>query len=212
MNTKTVLSKIMNLLSKEEVELVYAKLIDGTVVESETFDVGEDLFVVGEDGTKTPAPDGEHELALKDTEGNDVLIKVISKDGKIIERENVELADEETIKAEPLPGDESKKEEMAEIAEVTPNEDAVSPEDDETEIEITLSEVVEKLAYRIEEMEKKIAAFEAIKEEEVEEMEDEELPKLDGAPIETKLSAVGTSKVKNKNVSAHERVLQRMYN
>jgi hypothetical protein len=211
MNTKTVLSKIMNLLSKEEVELVYAKLIDGTVVESETFDVGEALFVVGEDGTKTPAPDGEHELALKDTEGNDVLIKVISKDGVITERENVELADEETIKAEPLPGDESKKEDMAEIAEVTPNEDAVSPEDDE--IEITLSEVVEKLAYRIEEMEKKIAAFEAIKEEdEVEEMEDEELPKLDGAPIETKLSAVGTSKVKNKNVSAHERVLQRMYN
>ena len=42
--------------------------------------------------------------------------------------------------------------------------------------------------------------------------EEEELPKLDGAPIETKLSATATPKVKNKNVSAQERVLQRMYN
>jgi len=79
MNAKTVLSKIVSLLSKEEVELTYAKLKDGTVVESATFDVGEDLFVIGEDGSKTPAPDGEHELSLRDTEGNEVLIKVISK-------------------------------------------------------------------------------------------------------------------------------------
>lgn len=207
MNTKTVLSKIMGLLSKE-VELTYAQLKDGTVVESETFDVGEDLFVVGEDGTKTPAPDGEHELSLKDTEGNDVLIKVISKDGKIIERENVELADEETIEAEPLPGDESKEEDLAEIAEVSPS-DEVSPDD----VEIALSEVIEKLSYRIEEMEKKIAKMEEITIEVGEEdEEEEELPKLDGAPIETKLSATATPKVKNKNVSAHERVLQRMYN
>ena len=73
MNVKTVLSKIANLISTDEVNLAYAKLKDGTVVESPTFDVGEDLFVVSEDGTKTPAPDGEHELSLKDTEGNDVL-------------------------------------------------------------------------------------------------------------------------------------------
>ena len=40
MNSKTVLSKILGLLSKEEVEMTYAKLADGTIVESATFDVG----------------------------------------------------------------------------------------------------------------------------------------------------------------------------
>ena len=100
MNSKTVLSKIMALLSKDEVALTYAKLADGTIVESPTFDVGEPLEVVSEDGTKAKAPDGEHELSLKDTEGNETLIKVITKDGVIVERENVELED---VKVEDIP-------------------------------------------------------------------------------------------------------------
>jgi hypothetical protein len=49
MTSKNVLNKILSLLSKEEVVLTYAKLADGTIVESATFDVGEDLFVVSED-------------------------------------------------------------------------------------------------------------------------------------------------------------------
>ncbi len=40
---------------------------------------------------KTPAPNGTHELALKDESGNENLIKVRTEDGKIVERENVEL-------------------------------------------------------------------------------------------------------------------------
>jgi hypothetical protein len=70
---------------------VEATLKDGTVVKSPTFDVGEDVKIVSADGKETPAPDGEHELALKDSEGKEVLIKIITKDGKIVERENVEL-------------------------------------------------------------------------------------------------------------------------
>lgn len=70
---------------------VEAMLKDGTVVKSPTFDVNEDVFVVAPDGKETPAPDGEHELSLKDSEGKEVLIKIITKDGKITERENVEL-------------------------------------------------------------------------------------------------------------------------
>lgn len=66
-----------------------AKTADGTIVESPTFDVGEDLMVV-KDGEKSPAPDGEHQVVLKDSEGNDVKIRVMTKDGKIVERENVE--------------------------------------------------------------------------------------------------------------------------
>ena len=89
MNAKKVLNKIVEFLSANEVELTYAKLADGTIVESATFDVGEDLFVVSEDGTKSPAPDGMHDLMLKDTEGNETMLKVKSEAGKIVERENV---------------------------------------------------------------------------------------------------------------------------
>jgi hypothetical protein len=107
MNSKNVLDKIISMLSSEKkaVEMTYAKLADGTIVESATFDVGETLEVVSEDGTKTAAPDGEHELALKDSEGKDVLIKVETEGGVITERENVELQseeEEEVIKEEAI--------------------------------------------------------------------------------------------------------------
>lgn len=239
MNSKTVLSKIMALLSKDEVELTYAKLADGTIVESPTFDVGEPLDIVSEDGTKTPAPDGEHELALKDESGEENLIKVITKDGKIVERENVELADAETVKAEPIPsvGNEDKENIMPDLkgqvkdgtmmAEVT--EDATkdmpetdgeplgeNEEEDETpSIEIELKDMVEKLAYRIEEMEKKMMEMEKVKEEVVDKEadeevmmaeEEEELPKLDGAPIEeaTKFSAELNKKNYGKKVENYQ--------
>jgi len=213
MNSKTVLNKIMQMLSlNEEVQLTYAKLADGTIVESATFDVGEDLFVVSEDGTKSPAPDGTHDLMLKDTEGNETMLKVISKDGKIVERENVELADEdaEMIKTEKLPstGNEDPENVMADVpnsvtsgtqkmaeadVEVDPNmpETNGEPMDEESEVEINLGKKMEEMAYRIDEMEKKMKVMEAtmmpseVKEEvEMEEIDEEELPKLDGAPIE----------------------------
>ena len=200
MNAKTVLSRIVGLLSTEEVQLTYAKLKDGTLVEASTFDVGEDLFVIGEDGNKTPAPDGEHELTLKDSEGNEVLIKVIAKDGKITERENVELEDGVEIEIE------APEEEETEEMEIPAEEDVV----------VTMGKKMEELAYRIEEMEKKITALEAVEtipeDEKEEEMEEEELPKLDGAPTEAKLSKPANLNFGKKVVSAHERVLQRMYN
>jgi len=51
---------------------------------------------------KTPAPDGEHQVVLKDSEGNDVKIRVISKDGKIVERENVEEKPEQEMEDEKM--------------------------------------------------------------------------------------------------------------
>jgi len=248
MNSKTVLNKILSLLSKEEVVLTYAKLADGTIVESATFDVGEDLFVVSEDGTKTPAPDGTHELALKDSEGNEVLIKAITKDGKIVERENVELAaaDEETVKVEDLPqageitkadekpdlknqvesGTLKMAEETEEVETIPQDDEAPMKEegDDEPEIEIELKKKMEEMAYRIEEMEKKLMKMEeammppvdseVAEEEEGMEMSEEELPKLDGAPIEegVKFSAEKNSKNYGKKiVNSQSSFLSKLY-
>lgn len=182
MNSKTVLNKILTLLAKDEVKLTYAKLADGTIVESPTFDVGERVDVVTEDG-KVPAPDGEHELALRDEEGNDVLIKVETKDGIITERENVELPESEEERVE---------ENLESIAGADMGGDSDEDETTETAQPLTedMASVVEKLAYRIEELEKKITAMEEVKEEvvdkkaDIEEELEEELPKLDGAPRE----------------------------
>jgi hypothetical protein len=197
MNAKQVLSKIINALSMEkEVAMTYAKLADGTILESPTFDVGEEVSVVSEDGTKTPAPNGEHEVILKDSEGNDVRIKVMTTDGKITERENVEL---ESIAG----GDMGDDEEVA-------TEETAEPISEDMKKYGTMKKVMEEMSYRIEELEKKMQSMMEVKEDLVEDgkeaekvkteplpgdkaekmaavepdEEEEELPKLDGAPID----------------------------
>ena len=218
MNSKTVLSKIMGLLSMDEnVELTYAKLTDGTIVESPTFDVGEDLFVVSEDGTKSPAPNGEHELSLKDESGNENIIKVITEDGKIVERANIEMED---VKVEDIPqasGDVTDvnavpdlknqvksgtlmAEETEEVETIPQDDEAPMDEEKDGEIEINLGDMAKKLeemAYRITEMETKMEAMMPPVDSEVtqevagikmaaepDEEDEDELPKLDGAPVE----------------------------
>lgn len=183
MNSKSVLNKIVTLLSSEEkreVKLTFAELADGTVLESPTFDVGKSVEVVAEDGSKSPAPNGEHELILKDEEGNESRFKIFVEDGVIKERENVEL-EEETEEVEKLPETElSDETEIKEEVDV----EVVSLEE--------VNKVVEEMSYRIEELEKKIAEMEKHEEEleeKIEEKEEIELSSvapLNGAPTMTK--------------------------
>lgn len=222
MNAKQVLNKIMTLLTKDEVELTYAKLADGTIVESPTFDVGEPLEIVSEDGTKTPAPDGFHDLKLEGAEGEEVYIKVKSEGGKIVERENVEMkAETAEVKDLPQTNVNEKANEVKDIESPASDSKGLKPSSmmaevtEETEADIPqvgdgvpadikegedtpmtmgdMAKKMEEMSYRIEEMEKKIAkmaeiSIEVEKEEEempeLPEME-EELAKLDGAPVET---------------------------
>ena len=74
-----------------------AKDAQGQTLESSTFDVGEDVYLVKEDGSKEPAPDGEHQVVLKDESGNENKIRIQVKDGKITQRENVEEEDSEDM-------------------------------------------------------------------------------------------------------------------
>lgn len=67
-----------------------AESAQGAKLESPTFDVGEPVEVVGEDGEKSMAPDGEHQVVLKDESGNENKIRFTTKDGIITERSNVE--------------------------------------------------------------------------------------------------------------------------
>ena len=236
MNAKQVLNKIMTLLSVEEVKLTYAKLADGTIVESMTFDVGQDLMVIGEDGEKTPAPDGFHDLKLVGEEGEEEYIKVKSEGGKIVERENVEFeAVTEEVKDLPQSNIEDEANVVKDIkspansdkglkpasmmAEVTEEAEENIPqvgdgvpadikEGEDTPMTMAdMAKKMEEMAYRIEEMEKKMTEMMEVKKEDMEkemdesemlpEMEEEELAKLDGAPVETGLKF---SADKSKNV------------
>jgi hypothetical protein len=171
---------------------------------------------------------------LRDTEGNETMLKVISKDGKIVERENVELADAdaEMVKVKAIaPADGAKPVEDVQMAETTeevgplPSTGDGMPADteDEPSIEIELKDMVAKLAYRIEEMEKKMMEMaepkmkeEVVdKEAEVKEEDDVdmELPKLDGAPVETKMALVELNK-KNygkKSMNTQDSFLSKLY-
>jgi flagellar biosynthesis GTPase FlhF len=220
MNSNTVLGRIANLLSlkSEEVALTYAKLADGTILESSTFDVGEMVEVVSEDGTKSPAPDGEHELELTGAEGETVRFKIITEGGVITERENVELEDivedEETeLEAETVKVDEEITQALEAVEET--EEEMVEETEEKEEVTINLEEVVKKvedMAYRISELEKTLkAAEEEIKEEEMEEEDEEiEAKKLDGAPVDTsKFSKVQKDSFKK---SYHSSVLEKLYN
>lgn len=180
MNAKTVLNKIMTLLSKDEEKMATAKLADGTIVESPSFDVGQPVEVVTEEG-KVPAPDGEHELLVADEEGNEVLVKIKTEGGIITEKEEEAVGEMEPAVEE---------EAVEEMAEEMPKEEEEDP--------------LVKMAYRIEELEKRLAKMEEdlpkMKEEVVDKdadivdlEEEEELPKLDGAPVE-KMSRMNVGK------------------
>jgi hypothetical protein len=127
----------------------------------------------------------------------------MTKDGKITERENVEL---------PALEEEKKVAEMESIAGGDMGDDeAVATEETAEPISEDMASMVTKLQYRIEELEKKMQSMETIKEGgdaekvktedlpgdptkvntvekmaavEPDEDEEEELPKLDGAPID----------------------------
>ena len=242
MNSNTVLGKIMTLLSLErednkEEKLTVARLADGTLVESPTFDVGEKVEVISEDGTKSPAPDGEHLLELRDESGNINRIKIFTEDGIIKERENVEIEAESEEKKEEELADVSTEEveKLPESGEVTelPEQVTLESEEDKKE-ELIDEEVVDKdaeivnLTTKLEEQDSKIEEmreridelakyFEEIKEEkekmEEEEKKEEELEskRLDGAPVE-KGSFFNKSKKENFKVGNYRNsVLSKMY-
>ena len=211
MNAKEVLNKIMTLLSVDnnEVTLTDARDAQGNILQSSTFDIGEDVSVVGEDGSLTKAPDGEHEIELTDSEGNKVVIRIETKDCKIESRENVEesspadLEDtgvneempvafaEETVPAKALPN----------TTDESPANEVPSPETD--------SPIISELKAKIKALELELESYKM-----AEEMPEEELPKLDGAPIEEdmkKFSKVKAYGSKNKIADPQNTFLSKLY-
>ena len=244
MNSKSVLQRIMTMLSLDEVvKFTDAKDAKGNILQSPTFDLGEDVEVVSEDGTKSPAPDGEHEIELTDSEGNKVVIRIETKDGKITSRENVEEAspaDLEKVNEEVVDKKAAVEEHMAdattEIAKSLPNttdediRNSLGEDPDETQDPIIrLGSRLDALEKMMNDMKTKMESAAPMEgSPEVSSLmppvpttmakvepdeEEEEFPKLDGAPIEA--SAKFSDNKNNygkKSADYQSSVLSKMYN
>ena len=84
MDTQSIINKIASLVGLDkQVKLgsgVYGKLEDGGAVMTDAFGVGNVLFVVSEDGSKSLAPDADHKIYLP-TENGSKLYQITTKEG-----------------------------------------------------------------------------------------------------------------------------------
>ena len=119
MNTNDMISKIKDVLNlSEEVKLEQQALENGTVLEAEAFEAGNEVFIVTED-EKVAVPVGEYEL-------EDGKILVVAEEGLIAEIKEAgaeEAPEEEVEETEDVVLEEEEKEEMGyatkeELAEV----------------------------------------------------------------------------------------------
>lgn len=174
MNLNEVFKKIeMALTPSEEatpveevkVEMANMRLANGVVIEAESFEAGQNVFLVGEDDEKVAAPVGEHEL-------EDGRVLVIEEEGVIAEIKEVaeEAPAEEEVEVEQAAEDE-------EMGYVT-----------KEEFESAVSEIKEMIANMMPQ-EEEMSATEEVVDEQVE-MSVDEAPaakKVAVAPVEKKV-------------------------
>ena len=95
MNLNDIFKKIEFALQPEAVALASAKLADGTTVEAEVLEAGQNIFLIGSEGEKVAVPVGEYQM-------EDGRILVVTEEGVIAEiKEKAEEAEQEvTIEVE----------------------------------------------------------------------------------------------------------------
>lgn len=164
-----------------KVEMATMKLANGIVVEAESFEAGENVFLIGEDDEKVAAPVGEHEL-------EDGKILVIEEEGVIKE---IKEATEEVVEEEPVAEEEST--EMAEEMEYVSKE----------EFTAAMTEIKEMIAAMMPKEEQ--SAEEVVEEVEVEMSEVPAAKKVAAAPVEKK------PQVQNFSKSGRGTTLARIY-
>ena len=113
MNTNDMISKIKEVLNlSEEVKLEQQTLENGTVLEAEAFEAGNEIFIVTED-EKVAVPVGEYEM-------EDGRILIVAEEGLIAEIKEAGEEPEEEVEAEEEKEEMgyATKEELAEVKEM----------------------------------------------------------------------------------------------
>jgi len=175
MNYKNKLNQIRVVLGLQ-VKLATAKLKDGTVVEAEEFVPGAALVVVAEDGSKSPAPAGEHTLedgtvVLVDESGNLVSLKPLEA------AEDVEEVVEEEAKKVKMEEEGSESESVVEDA----VKEAIAEKIEEAMKKVMMA--IEPLVTEMADMKSKMAKME------------ESYAKFAKAPAAGKITTINDSKM-----------------
>jgi ribosomal protein L21E len=114
----SIIQKIFSALNADEkqavkTELAQAELKEGTMIEADSFEEGQAVFIITEDGEKIPMPEGTYELEDgRKVEVNDSSMIVAIGSGEEDKAEEVEQEAKEEM-------EEKEKEEMSEDGEAT---------------------------------------------------------------------------------------------
>lgn len=198
MNYKNKLNQIRVVLGLQ-IKLASEKLVDGTKVEAEEFAPGMDLMVVAEDGSKSPAPAGEHvtESGLKvkvDDAG-----KIVSVEKEESESEGPKVEIEVEKEAQPVKmAEEDKGPIDGSEPEAPKKEDAV--EEKMAEVEEKIEEVMKKVMAAMEPMIAEMADMKS----KIAKME-EQYSKFAKAPAAGKISTLNTQAEKAESVDIIDR-------
>lgn len=169
-----------------KVEMATMKLANGIVVEAESFEAGQNVFLIGEDDEKVAAPVGEHEL-------EDGKILVIEEEGVIKEIKDAAEEVTEEVTEEPVAEEESTEMAEEEMAYVS-----------KEEFTAAIDEIKEMIAAMMPK-EEQSAEVEEVVEEKVEMSEVPAAKKVTAAPVEKK------PQVQNFSKSGRGTTLARIY-
>lgn len=215
MKPSEIYDKIVTLLNAEEVEqieLAQAKLDNGTVIEADSFEAGQNIFIVTED-EKVPLPIGDYVL-------EDGKKLVVSEEGIIA---SIGLEEDDKEEAE-----EEKKDEMSEevLEDLAEDKDEEMEEEKEADLEDVIESVIGALSPAIDEIKDEMAKLQEeveelkkYKNEEQEEKELEDKEELSAQPKGFKHSPEKNAEKKslnlyaqNRKVSVKDKALQRILN
>jgi hypothetical protein len=185
MNLTDIFKKIELAIQPEVVELASAKLADGTTVEAELLEAGQNIFLIGSEGEKVAVPVGEYPM-------EDGRILVVTEEGVIAEiKEMVEEEEQEvTIEVEAAAAEPTLPEVMAMIQSL------------KDEVEMMKAEMGKK---------EEMAAQEAEKEEEVKEVVMAAEKPIVAAPVEVKPELKFQISAKRSATTA-DRVFNKLFN
>jgi hypothetical protein len=185
MNLTDIFKKIELAIQPEVVALASAKLADGTTVEAELLEAGQNIFLIGSEGEKVAVPVGEYPM-------EDGRILVVTEEGVIAEiKEIVEEEKEEvTIEVEAAAAEPTIPEVMAMIQSL------------KDEVEMMKAEMGKK---------EEMAAQEASKEEEVKEVVMAAEKPIVAAPVEVKPELKFQISAKRSATTA-DRVFNKLFN
>ena len=206
MNTNDMISKIKEVLNlSEEVKLEQQTLENGTVLEAEAFESGNEIFIVTED-EKVAVPVGEYEM-------EDGRILVVAEEGLIAEIKTGE--EEEVEEVEAKEEEEEKmgyatKEELAEVKEMIEEIKAMLEPKEEMSEELSADELGNLMT-------EELCKHDKVELSEVPEEVQEELNKPSAEPIVANPEAntknnEGYQFGKNRKLSVADRVMQRIIN